>query len=121
MGKSGNSKPYDQLVPTLTPRNSNEAFRDVRNFLAGQFVGVTGDDALLDQVLVCLFCKLLIEKGEAQPLTASHDSFAQAKRQGSIFSRVRSQFPDIYAADSGILLDPAGSCSAEWCKNALRS
>ena len=121
MGKSGNSKLSDQPVPILTPRSSNEAFTDVRNFLAGQFVGATRDDALLDQVLICLFCKLLIEKGDAEPLTASHDSFAQVKCVPSIFSSVRSQFPDIYNADAGLLLDPAGSCPVEWCKKALRS
>lgn len=88
-------------------RTPKDALRDVRNFLAGQFIGATRDDALLDEVLKCLFCKLLIEKGEFDPLDGSGDPFAFAKRTRAIFAKVRAEFPDIYDADTEILLDPA--------------
>lgn len=90
-----------------TPRSPKEAFRDIRNFLAGQFIGATRDDVLLDEVLKCLFCKLLIEKGDEESLDATGDSFVLAKRLRSVFATVRGEFPDIYEPNAEILLDPA--------------
>lgn len=87
-------------------RSPKEALRDVRNYLAGQFIGATKDDALLDEVLKCLFCKLLIEKGEYGPIDVSGDPFALAKQIRTIFATVRSEFPDIYESGTEILLDP---------------
>lgn len=89
------------------PRTPKEIFRDIRNFLAGQFVGATRDDTLLDEVIKCLFCKLLIERGEIQPLKQGGDSFTLARQIRSIFMKVRADFPDIYEPDAEILLDPS--------------
>ena len=47
------------LFRDLTP--PKQVFRDIRNYLAGQFVGATRDDVLLGEVLKCLFCKLYLE------------------------------------------------------------
>lgn len=54
----------NQLSLIKTVKNTKEAFISIRNYLAGQFVGATRDDALLDEVIKCLFCKLIIEKDE---------------------------------------------------------
>ncbi|PLX83673.1 MAG: restriction endonuclease subunit M [Desulfuromonas sp.] len=86
-----------------TPR---EAFRNIRNFLAGQHIGATRDDALLDEVLKCLFCKLIIERGEAENPTNEEDPFLLAKHFRSLFNIVREDFPEIYSQDTEILLDP---------------
>lgn len=83
-----------------------EAFRDLRNYLAGQHVGATRDDVLLDEVLKCLFCKLYMEMGRAAAPSAEADAFALAKQVRAVFAQVRSDFPDIYASDTEILLDP---------------
>jgi type I restriction enzyme M protein len=95
-----------QTVLFAQTKTTKEAFRDVRNYLAGQFVGATRDDVLLDEVLKCLFCKLLIERGKVEPLAVNGDPFALAKRTRSIFSAVRNDFPDIYESNAEILLDP---------------
>lgn len=87
-------------------RTTKEAFRDIRNYLAGQFVGATRDDVLLEEVLKCLFCKLLLERGQFEPLAVNSDAFALAKKIRSIFSAVRAEFPDIYEEHTEILLDP---------------
>jgi type I restriction enzyme M protein len=87
-------------------KTPKEAFRNIRNYLAGQFVGATRDDALLDEVLKCLFCKLVLENGEKQPLDVSLDSFDLAKNVRSVFGLVKAKFPEIYSPDSEILLDP---------------
>lgn len=83
-----------------------EVFRDIRNYLAGQFVGATRDDALLDEVLKCLFCKLLIERGEVSSPGLSADPFLLATQVRSIFANVKSVFPDVYDSESELLLDP---------------
>lgn len=89
-----------------TQRTPKQAFREIRNYLAGQWVGATRDDALLDEVLKCLFCKLLIEKGDASELKDSGDHVGVAKQVRSIFALVRKEFQDIYETDTEILLDP---------------
>jgi type I restriction enzyme M protein len=92
------------MIPGLkTPK---EVFRSTRNYLAGQFVGATRDDALLDEVLKCLFCKLAIENGSSQPIDLEADIFTTAKEVRSLFSKIRMEFPEIFESDAEILLDP---------------
>lgn len=88
-------------------RNPKEAFRNIRNYLAGQFVGATRDDSLLDEVLKCLFCKLVIERGELPPVDLAAQPFELSKQVRSVFATVRTDFPEIYTEESEILLDPA--------------
>src|SRR5882724_11007664 len=80
-------------------RNPKETFRHIRNYLAGQVVGATRDDALLDEVLKCLFCKLYIETSAVSPIPSGIDPFEKSRRVRSVFSQVRSDFPDIYEKD----------------------
>ncbi|WP_157314546.1 N-6 DNA methylase [Chitinibacter sp. GC72] len=91
----------------LQEKNPKEAFRNIRNYLAGQFVGATRDDSLLDEVLKCLFCKLVIERGELPPVDLTAQPFELSKQIRSVFATVRSDFPEIYTEESEILLDPA--------------
>jgi len=88
------------------PKLPKDAFRSIRNYLAGQFVGATRDDVLLDEVLKCLFCKLMIERNEAEPIDLTVAPFQLAKQLRTVFNTVRSAFPDIYTKDTEILLDP---------------
>jgi type I restriction enzyme M protein len=83
-----------------------EVFRSLRNYLAGQFVGATRDETLLDELLKCLFCKLYIELELVPPLKAETSSIDHAKAIRGVFSKVREDFPDIYTSQSEILLDP---------------
>lgn len=87
-------------------RNPKEVFRDIRNYLAGQFIGSTRDEALLDEVLKCLFCKMFIDLGYVNNLRQDADSLSTAKQVRSIFAHVRSNYPEIYTADTEILLNP---------------
>lgn len=83
-----------------------EAFRDLRNYLAGQHLGATRDDSLLEEVLKCLFCKLYAEMGRVEEISVDVEPFALARQVRSVFSKVRRDFPDLYAKDTEILLDP---------------
>ncbi|HZT40654.1 MAG TPA: N-6 DNA methylase [Chthonomonadaceae bacterium] len=105
-------KPDDLIQPLLINelRSPKEAFRYLRNYLAGQFIGATRDDALLDEVLKCLFCKLYIETSASEELPTDLNLPDQACFVRSVFSKVRRDFPDIYPNDAEILLDPQAIC-----------
>lgn len=95
-----------QALVIRQKRSTKDTFRNIRNYLAGQFVGATRDDALLDEVLKCLFCKLKIERREAESLNCNADPFELATRLRKIFNAVRADFSDIYSENTEILLDP---------------
>lgn len=84
-----------------------EIFRSLRNYLAGQFVGATRDETLLDELLKCLFCKLYIELGLVKPIKTETNSIEHAEVIRSIFAKVKENFPDIYDSQCEIILDPA--------------
>jgi type I restriction enzyme M protein len=87
-------------------KTPKEAFREIRNYLAGQHIGATRDDALLDEVLKCLFCKLYIETSAADPVPPGADVFAEARHIRAVFAKVRKDFADIYDEATEIMLDP---------------
>lgn len=91
------------IEETKTPR---EIFRELRNYLAGQFVGGTRDETLLDELLKCIFCKLYIEMGRAQSISVEVSLVEQAKHIRNIFRQIRDDFSDIYDSNTEILLDP---------------
>jgi type I restriction enzyme M protein len=83
-----------------------EIFRSLRNYLAGQFIGATRDETLLDELLKCLFSKLYIELGLVPEIEADLTSVEYAKEIRRIFAKVRKDFSDIYNSQAEILLDP---------------
>ncbi len=90
------------LIEMKTPK---EIFRDLRNYLAGQLVGATRDEILLDEILKCLFCKLYIEMGLAS-VPGSHlntEEFSLFIKD--IFLKIKKDFPDIYEPQSKIILN----------------
>jgi type I restriction enzyme M protein len=42
-------------------QTQKDIFKQIKNFLAGRFVGATRDRALLEEVVKCFFCKHYIE------------------------------------------------------------
>jgi type I restriction enzyme M protein len=103
-----NRNPNGNQVLLFDTRTPKEAFRDLRNYLAGQWVGATRDEALLDELLKCLFCKLYLEttpNGSQQELPED-DPILAAQYYRSVFTQIRSDFPEIYSASTEILLDP---------------
>lgn len=86
-------------------RTPKEVFRNLRNYLAGQFLGATRDEVLLDELLKCLFCKLYVELDLAKPF-AKGDIVRQAQSVRQTLAVVRRDFPEIYGADDELLLNP---------------
>lgn len=106
MAKTSSERKAEILQPFLIPgfKSPKEIFRSLRNYLAGQFIGATRDDVLLDELLKCLFCKLYLEtaltSGEkVHCRTGAIDSYK------TVFSKVRKNYPEIYDESAEILLD----------------
>jgi type I restriction enzyme M protein len=102
---------------TALPENGNgnqrAAFRRIRNFLAGRFVGATRDEALLAEVLKCLHCKTYFERnpdaldGFSLSDLAQTDSTRLALLCRQAFRCLKSEFPDFFSDADELLLDPA--------------
>ena len=97
-----------RLQPSLMlgERNPKQVFRALRDYLAGQFVGATRDDALLDEVMKCLFCKLYLDTYPAHGRPPTDDDFNKASFYRGVFTAVRRDFPEIYGPHEELLLDP---------------
>jgi type I restriction enzyme M protein len=92
-----------QNVLPLGHHNPKSAFVAIRNYLAGQFVGATNDDDLLNELLKILFCKLYIEVGRAKGDILS-EGVASARAMKSTFNAIKADFPDLFDSTDEILL-----------------
>lgn len=81
---------------------------DLRNYLAGSFTGATRDEALLEEVAKCLFCRMFIEKGNAPEPDEDAAPAELARFYRGVFSTVRTAHPDVFERGEELLLDPAG-------------
>jgi type I restriction enzyme M protein len=84
--------------------NSRAAIRDLRNYLAGQVVGITRDEALLDEILKCAFCKVRLERDGVQ--TGQQDVDGLAALYAQTLDELRQE---LYLLDLGtdLRLGPA--------------
>ena len=97
------------LVP---PSNLKAVFRDIRNHLAGMTIGITRDEALAQEIINLLFCKLLDEQESAPDdvvkfrAGVGEASDEVAARIGALFERVKAHvFGDVFEATERIRLD----------------
>jgi type I restriction enzyme M protein len=81
-----------------------DAYRQIRNYLAGRHVGATRDETLLDEVIKCLFCKLYMHQNgnHSDELDTSP---AIATRYRETFHEVRLLFPQVFQPSDEISLD----------------
>ena len=95
------------------PSNLKAVFRDIRNHLAGMTTGITRDEALAQEIINLLFCKLLDEQecgavdvvnfraGVGEPYEQVRD------RIQALFERVKQNvFEDVFDPADRIRLDP---------------
>jgi len=95
----------NEQMPLLV-NNHEDAYRQIRNYLAGRLMGATRDEALLQEVIKCLFCKLHLKRRDYRP-EKPEDIIELARSYRQAFSEVRSRLPDIFKQDDELLLDPA--------------
>jgi type I restriction enzyme M protein len=98
------------LVP---PSNLKAVFRDIRNHLAGMTTGITRDEALAQEIINLLFCKILDEQQtspqDSVTFRAGIDESAAAvkKRILGLFEQVKSTaYDDVFGKTDSITLDP---------------
>lgn len=98
------------LVP---PSNLKAVFRDLRNHLAGITTGITRDEALAQEIINLLFCKILDEQETAPDDTvtfrAGVDEVAKdvKKRILGLFEKVKTAvYDDVFSKTDTITLDP---------------
>ncbi len=97
----------------IKPSNLKAVFRDFRNHLAGMTTGITRDEALAQEIINILFCKILDEQ-ETEPdqmvkfRAGTGESPEDVKKRIlSLFEQVKNAtYEDVFAANDSIKLDP---------------
>lgn len=96
------------LAPT---HNLKAVFRSVRNYLAANAVGMTRDEALAQQIINLIFCKIYDERFTKRDATVSMRAGINeqhrdiAARVKSIFANVVKSYSDVFSAADKISLD----------------
>ena len=95
------------------PSNLKAVFRDLRNHLAGMTTGITRDEALAQEIINVLFCKILDEQETNPDDTVSFRAGVNEspeevqKRIKGMFERVKdAAYGDVFEASDTIKLDP---------------
>jgi type I restriction enzyme M protein len=96
------------------PSNLKATFRDIRNHLAGNTTGITRDEALAQEIINLLFCKIYDELNTGQEEMVSFrsgvtDTAREVKsRIIALFdTRVKSEYSDVFSRKDTINLDAA--------------
>lgn len=94
------------------PSNLKSIFRDIRNHLAGNVTGITRDEALAQEIINLLFCKIYdeINTGMNEVVTfrssANEDPDAVKKRVVGLFDdKVKHEYADVFTERDAISLD----------------
>lgn len=91
--------------------NLKSVFRSIRNYLAANAVGMTRDEALAQQLINLIFCKIYDERFTKQDsvvtVRAGYNEAPStvAERVRAMFARVVEQYDDVFEADDRITLD----------------
>lgn len=96
------------LAPT---HNLKAVFRTIRNYLAANAVGMTRDEALAQQIIDLIFCKIYDERFTRRGATVTFRAGADepAKEVGDrikeIFTKVKTQYSDVFGSSDRISLN----------------
>ena len=98
--------PGQLTLPIQDFANQKAILGKIRNYLAGQASGLTRDEALLEEVLKCAYCRVYLERqGVAHSVTEPVDPEIVAKQYRQAFYHIYQRFPTIFASDDEIFLD----------------
>ncbi|MFD1770644.1 N-6 DNA methylase [Sphingobacterium suaedae] len=89
---------------SLLDLNQKDIFKNIKNFLAGRFIGATRERALLEEVVKCLYCKYYLIFRLKPSFENGHD-FEVSSKYHEVFSEIKKIFPNIFAETEKILLD----------------
>jgi len=94
------------------PTNLKAVFRDIRNHLAGNTTGITRDQALAQEIMSALFCKIFDELDTAPDdlpefrASVTEEVERIQQRITNLFERVKAEYFDVFNATDTISLDP---------------
>src|SRR5581483_9252082 len=80
-----------------------DAYRQIRNYLAGRLLGATRDEIILQEVVKCLFCKLYLQRADRNSITEDPSAIAVVYDQA--YKELTSRLPDIFPRNDQFLLD----------------
>jgi len=99
------------------PSNLKAVFRDLRNHLAGMTTGITRDEALAQEIINILFCKILDEQETDQDKTVTFRAGVGEKPEAvqerilQLFERVKTAtYEDVFDKNDTISLDADSLC-----------
>jgi type I restriction enzyme M protein len=100
--------PFDNL--TLDNNKSDHslkfAFREIRDYFAGNVTGITRDEQIAKNLMRIIFCKLYIEANKLDKIKKFSSEEKDLKKDfENIFKEVKIQFGDIFEKDESIELN----------------
>jgi type I restriction enzyme M protein len=90
------------MLQSSLPISPTFAIKNIRNYLAGRFVGATRDQALMDELFKCLFAKHWLLK---LPSLAVDGDLSKSYRAS--FAHVKQVFSGVFLPNDELELDPA--------------
>lgn len=85
--------------------SAKASLRAIRNYLAGQVLGITRDESLLEEVVKCVLCRVTLERqGKALQLAKLGNELL-AKQYQQTFYEIKQKFPTLFSTDEKILLE----------------
>jgi type I restriction enzyme M protein len=85
--------------------SAKASLRRIRNYLAGQVLGSTRDESLLEELVKCAFCRVALErKHKVLPQGTRHPEVIAHQYQ-QVFQQIRERFPTLFKDEKNILLD----------------
>lgn len=100
------------ILPATPDSDARTVFRRIRNFLAGRALGATRDEALLRELLKCLYVRIHLEwnprrlAGRSLAELASADPTILADLCADTFAEIRPTYPEMFGASEQLALDP---------------
>lgn len=81
-----------------------EVLTEIRNYLAGQLVGATRDEAILGEVVKCMFAVHQVETEGLRLEYTDEDHTSAAKQLRRVFRNVVAEYPDLFDPEDEFLL-----------------
>ena len=82
--------------------SAKDIFDDIRNYLAGRFVGATRDEFLLNEVIKLILCKHDLKKKAVR----ATDLINLSKEYRAIFKKINEKYDGLFSSSEEIELDP---------------
>lgn len=102
---------YFQRKDLKKPSNLKSTFKDIRNHLAGNVTGITRDEALAQEIINILFCKIYDEintsPNDIVKFRCGHGESPETVKQRiyELFDNVKREYSDVFASTDVIHLD----------------